>query len=133
MAMGDGSDVEGGVFFSERVMAGMIAKGAFVAQRFGGIDIAFKYNVGVSGHLKAVGLALDKRNGLFTEPAGEEKFVQSVGQRRAGAEGVDGVTAEEDTDGHALASFKIAAAMASGDISGAKFGFFSNSSTSASR
>ncbi len=115
-AVRDGGDVEDGIRLGQRVIAGVIAERAFVAQRFGGVDVAFDDEVGVGGHLQGVGLALHELNGFLAEITGEQELVEAVGQRRGGAEGEDGIATEEDGDGHALALLVIAAAVARGDF-----------------
>src|ERR1019366_67981 len=53
---------------------------------------------------------------FFAEIAGEQKFIQSVWQRRGRGEGKHRIAADEDADGHALALFVITPAMARGDF-----------------
>ncbi|MDB6018182.1 MAG: hypothetical protein JWR19_2671 [Pedosphaera sp.] len=115
-AVGDGGDVKNGIIVGEGVVAGVVAEGAFHAEGFLGVDVAFDDEVGISRDFEVVGLAFDEFDGFFAEVTGEEKFVEAIGQGRGGAEGVNGVAAEEDGDGHALAGFVIAATVAGGDF-----------------
>ena len=80
----DGGDVEDGIRLGQGVVAGVVAERAFVAQRFGGVNVAFDDEVGVGGDFEVVGLALDEFDGFFAEVTGEEEFVEAVGQRRGG-------------------------------------------------
>ena len=97
--MRDGGDVEDGIRLGQRVIAGVIAERAFVAQRLGRVNVAFDDEVGVGGDFEVVGLALDQFDGFFAEITGEEKFVEAVGQRRGGGEGEHGIAAEENATG----------------------------------
>jgi len=71
-------------------------------------------NIRAGGDFQVVGFAFDQFDGFFAEVTGEQEFVESVGQRRGGAKGEDGIAAEEDGHGHALAGLIVAAAMAGG-------------------
>ena len=44
----------------QRIVAGVIAEGAFLAQRFARVNIAFDHKVRVGGDLKVVCLTLDE-------------------------------------------------------------------------
>ena len=94
----------------------MIAEGALVAERFERIDVALDDEVGVGGHFELAGLAFDEVDGFAPQVTGHEEFVEAVGQRGGGAEGVDGVAPKDDGDGHARAGLVVAPAMARPDL-----------------
>jgi len=48
-AVRDGGDVEDGIRLGQRVIAGVVAERAFVAQRLGRVNVAFDDEVGVGG------------------------------------------------------------------------------------
>lgn len=116
LAMGDGGDVKDGIRLGQGVVAGVIAEGAFHAERFLGIDVTFDDKVGIGGDHEVVGLAFDEFDRFFAEITGEEEFVEAIGQWGGGAEGKYGVATDEDRDGHALAGFVVAASVAGGDF-----------------
>jgi hypothetical protein len=45
----DGGDVEDGIRLGQRVIAGVVAERAFVAQRLARVNVAFDDEVGVGG------------------------------------------------------------------------------------
>lgn len=114
--MGDGGNVENGVEVRQGVIAGVITKGSFHAKGFGGVDIAFNHEIGIGRDFEVVGFAFDEFDGFFAQVTGQEVFIHAVGQWRGGAEWEDGVATEENGDGHSLAAFVVAAAMARADF-----------------
>ena len=64
-AVRDGGDVEDGIRLGQRVVAGVVAERAFVAQRLGRVNVAFDDEVGVGGDFEVVGLALDEFDGFL--------------------------------------------------------------------
>ena len=61
LAMRDGGDVEDGMRLGQRVVAGVVADQAFVAQRLGRVNVAFDDEVGVGGNFEVVRFALTSR------------------------------------------------------------------------
>jgi hypothetical protein len=69
-AVRDGGDVEHGIRLGQRVIVGVVAERAFVAQRLSRVNITFDDEVGVGGDFEVVGLALDEFDGIpFTSAA----------------------------------------------------------------
>jgi hypothetical protein len=101
-----------GIRLGQRVIAGVIAERAFVAQRFGRVDVAFDHEIRVGRHFEIVGLALDQFDRFLAQVTGEQEFIEAIGQRRRGGEGKHRVAAEEDGHGHAGAGLVVAPAMA---------------------
>jgi hypothetical protein len=116
LAMGDGGDVKDGVRLGQGVVAGVVAEGAFHAERFLGVDVAFDDKVRIGRNHEVVGLTFDEFDRFFAEVTGEEEFVEAVRERRGCAESKHGVATDEDGDGHALAGFVIAASVTGGDF-----------------
>src|SRR5579863_3523954 len=59
-AVGDGGDVENWVGRGQSVVAGVVAEGAFFAEGFGGVDVAFDDEVGIGGDFEVGGFAFDE-------------------------------------------------------------------------
>ena len=87
LAMRDGGDVKHRIRLGQRVIAGVIAKRPFLAQRLGRVNVAFDDKIGVGGNFQVVGLAFDQFDGFFAEITGEQKFIQAIRQRRGGGKG----------------------------------------------
>ena len=100
----------------KRVIAGVIAERAFVAQRLARVDVAFDDEVGIGGNFEVVGLALHEFDRFLAEVTGEQEFIEAIGQRRGGGEGEHGIAAEKNRDGHARAGFVVAPAVARADF-----------------
>ncbi len=115
-AVRDRGDVKDRIRLGQRVIAGVIAERALVPQRLARIHVAFDDEVGIGRHFQIVGLALDELDRFFPQIAGEQEFIEPIGQRRGGGEGEDRIAAEENRDGHACAGFVIAAAVARADF-----------------
>ena len=116
LAMRDGRDVKHRIRLGQCVIAGVIAKRPFVAQRLGRINVTFDDEVGVGGDFEIVRLALHEFDRFLPQITSEEKFIQAVRQRCGGGEGKHRVTADENGDRHALALFVITTAMTRGDF-----------------
>ena len=114
--MRDGGDVEDRIRLGQRVIAGVVAKRPFLAQRLLRVHVAFDDKVRVGRHFQVVGLALDQFDGLLAQIAGEQELIQAVGQRRGGAEGEHRVAAEEHRHGHARAGFVVTPPMPRADL-----------------
>ncbi len=102
--------MEDRVVVGERVEAGVIAEGAFVAQ-FAGFDVAFEDEFGVGRDFDIDGLALHHLDRALAEEAGDHHLVEVGRQGQDG--GVHGrrVGADGDRHFHAGASLASAAAV----------------------
>ena len=116
LAVRDRGDVKNGIRLGQRVVAGVVAERAFVAERFLGVDVAFDDEVGVGGNFEVVSLALHQLHGFFSQVASEQKLIETIGQRCGGSEGKHRVAADENADGHPLALFVITTSVARGDF-----------------
>ena len=114
--MRDGGDVKDRIRLGQRVIAGVVAERAFVAQRFLRVHVTFDDKIGIGGDFEVVGLAFDEFDGFFAEITGQQKFVEAVRQRRGGGKGEHRVAADENAHRHARAGFVIAAAVARADL-----------------
>lgn len=115
-SVGDGRDMEHGVGLGQGVESGVIPERTLLSWGFGGVYIALDDDVGIGWHFQVDGFAFYEVDRFPSEVAGEKEFVQAVGQGGGGAEGEDGVAAEDDGDGHAGVGFVVAASVASGDF-----------------
>ena len=70
-AVRDGGDVEDRIRLGQRVIAGVVAERAFVAQRFGRVNVAFDVEVGVGGDFdNASGLHFAGKTSCFNKLVG---------------------------------------------------------------
>ena len=114
--MGHGSDMKDWIRLGQCVIAHMISKRTFLAQRFARIHIAFDHKISIRRHLQIVRFALHQFDRFFAEVTGEEKFVEAIGQRRRGGEGEHRIAAKENDNRHARGGFVIAPAVSGADF-----------------
>ena len=110
LAVGDAGYVEDRVRVFHGVVAGVIAKGAFVSL-FAWCYIPFQHNLSLGGHHQIVGLGLDQFHTLFAEEPSHCHLIH-VGRQGRGA-GPDGgrVAAKRDSNVQLLQSEFVAHAV----------------------
>ncbi len=115
LALRDAGDVEDGVLVFERVVAGVIAEGAFRAL-FAQFHIAFEYDLRVGRHLQVAGFALDHLDRLAAQEPGDHHLVQIRRQRQDGRIHGGRIGADGHGHIHALHSARLKAPVVLGPL-----------------
>ena len=75
LTMGNGRNMEHGIRLRQRVISGVVSKGAFHPQGFDRIHIPLDDKVGIVRNLEIIGLALHQFDGLFAQISSQQEFI----------------------------------------------------------